>query len=586
MKVIFWLMVLAAGLFARAPSEGETVFVELKSGAKQKAVFSGFAGDTVLLGGYIKNEFTIVRLPQSSFKAVTSETGEALSFTDAQAKAPLIYSKPAAASGANDSAEVQAAVQDSSAANDSLKNASVKVAVVDSSSVKDSVAGDAVPQASSKAPAASLTGDSLQTESASSDSLQTGDSAGTQPELAGGDYAGKTLVMPLARRPIDSAFAENLNALLLPLLREEGKKPALVQDRACSEPACVLSLARGGAAEGALFGSVSPTETDSLKIELTYFSASESDLEEAAFLVDAKRPLAGSLEQAALSTAVKKLLGKLEPAKDSADTPEEAGPDLHHVYVDTEPDDAILSFANGEAICRTPCTFSTGDTGYVDLYAYWEVDNHIWAATARTRVLPGDTAKALLHLKKIEPRVQLVTRPENAEIYREQDSTALLARSLGETPKILKSKKLGEAALVLKKAGYRDTTIQFYVMPTDQNKVEVELTKITDKGELEAQKEWRKNRTKKRVGIILMGSSVAPAAVGGIFAYLAHKEYEKARDLRDELSDPHVSGGENYEQKKSANKRHADRGDERAIASIVSFSVAAGLLAAGLVITF
>lgn len=576
MKAIFWVFIFAAVAFARAPAEGESVFVELKSGVKQKAIFSGFSGDTVLLGGYIKNEFTIVRLPQSSFKAVTSEAGEALSLREAQAKVPLIYSKPAADSSVHDSAKVQEKIQDSSSVNNFLKDDSAEVASADSSYAKDSVASDSTLQ------------DSLNVaiDSAANDTLQTDSAEATQPEISGSDFAGKTLVLPLSRRPIDSAFAENLNSLLLTLLREEGKKPELVADKACTEPACILSSARSGNAEGALFGSVSPAENDNLKIELTYFSANENELEEASFLVEARRPLAGSLEKAALQTAVQKILGKLEPAADSAETPEEAGPEMHHIYVDTEPDDAILSFANGEAICRTPCTFSTEDTGYVDLYAYWEVDKHIWAATSHTRIIPGDTAKTLLHLKKIEPRVQLVTRPENAEIYREQDSTALLARTLGETPRILKSKKLGEAALILKKEGYRDTTIQFYVMPTDQNKVEIELTKITDAGELKAQKEWRKNRTKKRVGIILMGSSVAPAAVGGIFAYLAHKEYEKARDLRDELSDPHVAGGDNYEQKKAANKRHADRGDERAIASIVSFSVAAGLLAAGLVITF
>lgn len=582
MKAIFWLLIFAAALFARAPSAGETVFVELNSGIRQKAIFSGFSGDTVLLGGYIKNEFTIVRLPKSSFKAVTSEAGETLSLGEVQTNVPLIYSKPAKAEEAGDSATAEGAAViplKPAQATDSITGASADEVLAAPDSTKDSLANTQPPADSLTAVSDSTAGDSL------SGTPPSAEEPGSAPR--GGSYAGKTLVMPLARRPIDSAFAASLDALLLPLLREEGKKPELVGDQACTEPACALSIARSEGAEGALFGSVSPSEGDSLKIELTYFSASENDLEEAAFMVGARRPLAGALESAALQTAVQKILGKLaDPAADTAEAAEETGPARHYVYVDTEPDDAILAFANGDAICRTPCTFSTEDTGSVDLYAYWEVDNHIWAATSRTRVLQGDTAKLLLHLKKIEPRVQLVTRPENAEIYREEDSTAFFARPLGETPKILKSKQLGEAALLLKKEGYRDTTIQFYVMPTDQNKVEVELTKLTDEGELSAQRKARRTRTKRTVGIILMGSSVAPAVAGGIFAYLAHKEYEKARDLRDELSDPHVAGGENYEKKKAANKRHADNGDERTVASIVSFSVAAGLLAAGIVITF
>ena len=41
--------------------------VELVSGTKQKAQFLGIANDTVSLGGYIKNKFTVVKFPKSQF---------------------------------------------------------------------------------------------------------------------------------------------------------------------------------------------------------------------------------------------------------------------------------------------------------------------------------------------------------------------------------------------------------------------------------------------------------------------------------------------------------------------------------------
>jgi hypothetical protein len=60
MKFIFLLLLFLSYLHARLPENGESVFVELKSGIRQKAEFAGFSADTVLLGGYIKNKYTIV----------------------------------------------------------------------------------------------------------------------------------------------------------------------------------------------------------------------------------------------------------------------------------------------------------------------------------------------------------------------------------------------------------------------------------------------------------------------------------------------------------------------------------------------
>ena len=49
--------------------------VELVSGTKQKAQFLGIANDTVSLGGYIKNKFTVVKLHKTQFKSIVGEDG-------------------------------------------------------------------------------------------------------------------------------------------------------------------------------------------------------------------------------------------------------------------------------------------------------------------------------------------------------------------------------------------------------------------------------------------------------------------------------------------------------------------------------
>mgnify|MGYP003547934677 FL=1 len=76
MKKIFLL--LAASFLSHAFAEdpqGMPVMVELISGTKQKAQFLGIANDTVSLGGYIKNEFTVLKFPKSQFKSILDSLG-------------------------------------------------------------------------------------------------------------------------------------------------------------------------------------------------------------------------------------------------------------------------------------------------------------------------------------------------------------------------------------------------------------------------------------------------------------------------------------------------------------------------------
>ena len=76
MKKIFLL--LAASFLSHAFAEdpqGMQVMVELVSGTKQKAQFLGIANDTVSLGGYIKNEFTVLKFPKSQFKSILDSLG-------------------------------------------------------------------------------------------------------------------------------------------------------------------------------------------------------------------------------------------------------------------------------------------------------------------------------------------------------------------------------------------------------------------------------------------------------------------------------------------------------------------------------
>lgn len=77
MKIVLALLILAISTFAQDP-QGIRADVELLSGTRQRAQFLGIQNDTVQLGGYIKNKFTIVRIAKSQFKSIIDEQGNDL----------------------------------------------------------------------------------------------------------------------------------------------------------------------------------------------------------------------------------------------------------------------------------------------------------------------------------------------------------------------------------------------------------------------------------------------------------------------------------------------------------------------------
>ena len=84
MKKIFSILAITL-VAAFADPEGTIVDVELLSGTHQRAKLIGIENDTVSLGGYIQNKFTIVKIAKKQFKRIVDEQGnDLLNADDAQ----------------------------------------------------------------------------------------------------------------------------------------------------------------------------------------------------------------------------------------------------------------------------------------------------------------------------------------------------------------------------------------------------------------------------------------------------------------------------------------------------------------------
>ena len=148
MKKIFLLIAIALTV-AFANSEGIFVDVELLSGTKQRAKLMGIENDTVSLGGYIQNKFTIVRIAKKQFKRIVDEKGNDLLSETPQTKTTAEKTEQSSSSIAVSSAAVSSAAESSAASSSSAAISSSSVAV--SSSAKQAL----VSSSSTKTPTVS-----------------------------------------------------------------------------------------------------------------------------------------------------------------------------------------------------------------------------------------------------------------------------------------------------------------------------------------------------------------------------------------------------------------------------------------------
>jgi len=104
MKKVIAALAVSLAAFAFSQEQGVSVDVELLSGTKQHAQLLGIANDTVQLGGYIQNKFTVLRIPKEKFKSITDSLGNDM--LNAPANAPADSSAMAASTPNSTSAAI------------------------------------------------------------------------------------------------------------------------------------------------------------------------------------------------------------------------------------------------------------------------------------------------------------------------------------------------------------------------------------------------------------------------------------------------------------------------------------------------
>ena len=530
-------LLIAACLVALVGAEenrGIYAQVELISGTKQKAQFLGIENDTVSLGGYIKNEFTILKFPKAQFKSIVDEKGNDLLNASVGAEPPA--SAPA----------------------ESAQTASTNA--VDSTQVSATESSDDTPQ------------DPLATDS----SLTEPASHATAKDVPERIFVG------YESTGIDTNKRNTLTAFTFEIMRELDNKFQLKGFQSagnCGDRACIQEFWKKIGTKDIFFGKIQrASHPDSASIEITRVLY-EDDLPtifKEQITVSLDSLFQDAARDGALTNLTKKVAGYPVPAKRKRS----------YIFIDTDPESATISRPEKDAICKSPCTFAVTDTGKIEVNAYWNVDKHLWGAQTFVNPIPGDTVKVSLKLKRVIPEIKIVSNPVGVEIFPGQDEITRDSKSLGKTPKIITLTTPGMAHLRLRKEGYRDTLVNFYVAPVSELSLDITMEHLSDFDEIKKQAEWVHQRRMSFIGKVLMGSSIAPVLAGSLLLYLAQQNYDDADDIKSELSMPSSAKGENYQKKKKKNRDLVNTGDRNTIIGGTLIGTGIAVFGLGLVLTF
>jgi hypothetical protein len=563
MKKIFSILAIAL-VAAFADPEGKLVDVELLSGTHQRAKLMGIENDTVSLGGYIQNKFTIVKIAKKQFKRIVDEQGNDLLNAD------NTQGNTAKKESATKDSVAQAPTSSSAAATSSAAKDTVAKPVQSSSSnaPKEPSSSSIVKSSSSVASSSAV--------SSSSNFSSSSVTAVVKPEI-------KTVLVAYDTDNVEKSFADQFTALTARLLFESGEKPQIIRKtdlKNCNDNVCIQSELAAHGFNSIYFGEITPViGTDSLRLNLThvFYEDSLPTLHRATLTISEETALGDAITNNKLKNQLLDAQGKdiVKSKKDRA-----------YIHIDTDPDGATISRTNKDAICKSPCTFVTTDTSKFTIHAYWNVDRHLWGASTSVVPLIGDTTHISLKLKRVTPEIRIQTFPEGANVYKAGAPITKRTKAIAQTPEKIPVYEMGMDSLVIRKAGYRDTLINFFVAPVSQIDLSIDLQKLTDFDEIEKQNKWIHDKKMQTLGEAFIGGSIGTALIGGLFMYLAHLDYNDADDIKKELRIPGAVKGENYSNKVDKNHKLVKQGDNKAIAGGILLGTAAALLGVGIYFVF
>lgn len=255
-----------------------------------------------------------------------------------------------------------------------------------------------------------------------------------------------------------------------------------------------------------------------------------------------------------------------------------------NVLVTSYPDSCEI-FINGESLeIFAPDTIRKIKPGKYTISVRKMLKGVDWWGTKTVKIDADSLNKIRIEVERPTTRLTVATIPDGVEVYMdEQPNESILPKYLTDVS--IETEPSVQKVVYLRKVGYLDTAVTVEVKAFMPNPVYVELEAVDNSSVVEMQREYDRERTRRYIGRGLLWSSIAPIIAGGVFWYLAERDWSDAADKKTAYNKSAFESADTQKLVKK-NKDLNDSGDTKGLIGLGFGILGVGLFVTGFVLAF
>lgn len=255
-----------------------------------------------------------------------------------------------------------------------------------------------------------------------------------------------------------------------------------------------------------------------------------------------------------------------------------------NLLVTSNPDSSEI-YINGESLEQfSPDTIRKIKPGKYTISIKKKLKDVDWWGSKTVKINADSLNKVFIEVERPKTKLTVATIPDGVEVYLDkQPNESVMPEHLTDVS--FETEPSVQKILYLRKVGYLDTALSVEVRAFMPNPVYVELEAVDNASVVEMQREYDRERSKRRIGRGLLWGSIAPIVAGGVFWYLAEKDWSDAADKKTAYNKSAFESRDTQRLVKQ-NKDLNDSGDTKGLVALGFGVLGVGLFVTGFVLAF
>lgn len=247
--------------------------------------------------------------------------------------------------------------------------------------------------------------------------------------------------------------------------------------------------------------------------------------------------------------------------------------------------DSCEMFINGEPLDMVaPDTIKKIRPGKYTISVKKKLKDVDWWGTQTVKINADSLNRVRIEVERPRTKLTVATIPDGVEVYLDkQPNESVMPEYITDVS--FETEPSVKKIVYLRKVGYLDTAVAVEVRAFMPNPMFVELEAVDNSSVVEMQREYDRERSHRYIGRGLLWGSIAPIIAGGVFWYLAERDWSDAADKKTAYNKSAFESADTQRLVKK-NRDLNDSGDTKGLVALGFGVLGVGLFVTGFVLAF